>query len=131
LKNESDMDVLLSLIKKKGMSLRVSNYFHKKFEKHLEMLKHVNCQPLLKQNWIKAAFQEKLRKFESNPEDLTEKKIHFKLEEELVNEINAKVDKIKKFRNFSKTQWMIEAIYEKLDREAKVILEKFEEKINS
>lgn len=78
------------------------------------------------------AFQEKLAHHdESSSGILHEKLIHFKLDEKLYKEIEGKVEMIKKFRGFSKKQWMIEAIYEKLEREEEQVKKNLEKKIHS
>ena len=91
---------------------------HKRFNQHIKCLKNINKGQTTKQNWVEQAFREKLSlQDDSSSGILNDKLIHFKVDEKLFKEMEKKVQMIKKFRNFSKTPWMINAIYEKLERE--------------
>lgn len=131
LENKQEIEKLLSLIRLRGFSIKISEHLHKRFIKHLKTLKNLTDQPLTRQKWLSEAFLEKLSEADDIPNNLTEKLLHFKIEESIYNQIHKKVEVIKKFRNFSKTQWMIEAIYEKLEREEAQANQSLKEKINS
>lgn len=102
----------------KSFSIRINENLHKRFNQHIKCLKNINKGQTTKQNWVEQAFREKLSlQDDSSSGILNDKLIHFKVDEKLFNEMEKKVQMIKKFRNFSKTPWMINAIYEKLERE--------------
>src|SRR4029077_4956181 len=100
-------------------SIKIAEHLHKRFSKHLQILKYVKKPSKNKMNWIEEAFLEKLaaeRELSSDGIPI-EKYLHFKISKPLYNEIEERVNIIKKFRNFSKKQWMVEAIYDKLEKE--------------
>ena len=110
----------------KRFSIRINENLHKRFNQHIKCLKNLN--KITKQNWIEQAFREKLSlQDDSSSGILHDKLIHFKVDEKLFMEMEKIVQMIKKFRVFSKKKWMIDAIYEKLEREeaqAKIELER-------
>lgn len=118
----------------KRLSVRINENLHKRFNQHIKRVKNIgksNKSLATKQNWLVQAFQEKLAHHDESTTDiLNEKLIHFKLDEKLFKEIEEKVEIIKKFRSFSKKQWMIEAVYEKLEREEQQVKKNLEEKIH-
>jgi len=132
LKDQEQLEKLLSLSGEKRFSIRINENLHKRFNQHIKCLKNINRRLVTKQNWIVDAFQEKLaHQDDSFSGILNEKLIHFKVDEKLFNELDSKVEMIKKFRSFSKKQWMIEAIYEKLEREEQKVKKELQDKINS
>ncbi len=132
MKDKQQFDKLLSLAGDKRFSIRINENLHRRFNQHIKRLKNINKSLATKQKWLVQAFQEKLENHDvSSSGILNEKLIHFKLDEQLYKEIEEKVEIIKKFRSFSKKQWMIEAIYEKLDREEQQAKNDLEEKIHS
>ena len=131
LEEQTPIKKLLSISRLKGFSIKVSEYLYKRFNNHLRNLKNLYGNSFKRQQWIKNAFIEKLKNQEENLDILTQKWLHFKLESEIHEDIDAQVEKIKKFRNFSKKQWMLEAIYEKLDREEQQTKKILEEKLKS
>ncbi|WP_068470608.1 hypothetical protein [Candidatus Protochlamydia phocaeensis] len=108
-----------SLNKLKSFSIRIAEHLYERFSKHIQLLKYVRKTSKNKAKWIEESFIEKLERerelsFDTIPD---EKILHFKIDEQLYQEIEDRVNIIKKFRNYSKKQWMVEAIYEKLERE--------------
>ncbi|MFI5342783.1 MAG: hypothetical protein ACHQUC_01035 [Chlamydiales bacterium] len=134
LKEKKQFDKLLSLSSEqsvKSITIRIGENLYKRFNKHIKCLKNLSKQ-LTKQNWLEQAFKEKLTKQDDSIHDiLSEKLLHIRIDDPLFKEIAKQVEMIKKFRNFSKKQWMLEAIYEKLDREEEQVKKDLEEKINS
>lgn len=118
LETTTQINVLLSSSKPKGFSISVSEHLYNRFNKHLRTLKHATGTSKTRQKWLEEAFLEKLANNAENLEDmLTEKLLHFKVEKEIYDKIHEIVESIRKYRNFSKKQWLLEAIHEKLDRE--------------
>lgn len=129
MEEKQKFDKLLALCNLKNFTIRISENLHKRFNQHINCLKHVN-RIKTKQNWIEDALREKLERDEKiSYEILNEKLLRFKVNENLFLEIDNKVKIIKKFRNYSKKQWILEAIYEKLDREEDPVKKCFSEKI--
>jgi predicted DNA-binding protein (MmcQ/YjbR family) len=117
-----------SLSNRKSFSIRIAEHLHKRFSKHIEVLKYVKKSPKNKTSWIEEAFLEKLAaERELNMHHIPDEKyLHFKISEAIFDEIEERVNIIKKFRYFSKKQWMIEALYEKLEKEeqeAKILIQ--------
>ena len=103
----------------KSFSIKIAEYLYKRLSKHFQTLKYIKKSSKTKAKWIEEAFLEKLESekdfsFDDIP---VEKYIHFKMNQELYNKVEERVNLIKRFRNFSKKQWMVEAIYEKLKRQ--------------
>ena len=101
-------------------SITVGEHLHKRFEKHLHLLKHLEDQSYTKQQWLVSAFLEKIeRENETDISPLAKSRhLRFKLKKQLQEKIEEKINIIKSFRkSYSKKQWFIEAIYEKLERE--------------
>ena len=100
-------------------SITVGDHLHKRIEKHLCLLKYLENQSYTKQRWLISAFLEKIES--ENEMDFSSHKskyLRFKLNKQLQEKIEGKINFIKKFRrSYSKKQWFIEAVHEKLERE--------------
>lgn len=135
MKDKKQFDKLLSLSNEKTVkrfTIRIGENLHKRFSKHIWSLKNLNKQSANKQNWIAQAFKEKLAQQDESTHDiLSEKMLHFRISIELFEEMSKRVETIRKFRNFTKKEWMLEAIYEKLDRDEQQVRRDLEEKVNS
>ena len=115
----------------KSFSIRINENLHKRFNQHIKCLKNINKGQTTKQNWVEQAFREKLSlQDDSSSGILNDKLIHFKVDEKLFKEMEKKVQMIKKFRGFSKKKWMIDALYEKLEREEAQAKKELEKKIH-
>lgn len=101
-------------------SITIGEHLHKRIEKHIHLLKHLEDQSHTKQKWFISAFLEKIEndKDEDLPSSSKDRHLRFKLEKQLQQKIEKKIGLIKKFRkSYSKKQWFVEAIYEKLESE--------------
>lgn len=101
-------------------SFRIIEDLYLRFNKHIHLLKRLENTSISKQRWITEAIKEKLEKEStSNFEDLPkDRHISFRVAKNLSNMVENSVIKTRKFRrSFSKKQWFVEAIYEKLDKE--------------
>ncbi len=118
-KINSDCNSILNQLK--SYSLRIGQNLYKRISKHIQLLKNLNNSVQTKQDWVEKAIEEKLEREntpQSNEDMLADKYLHFKINSHLNEEIEKKVRIIRQFRtSFSKKQWILEAIYEKLDRE--------------
>jgi hypothetical protein len=108
----------------KNYSIRIEERLYKRINKHIQLLKHLNSSQSQK-NWIEKAILEKFEREEER--NITEcippeKHLSFKTNSQIHATIEKKVEVIRKFRSsFSKKQWILEAIQEKLDREEEKI----------
>lgn len=102
-------------------SFKVGENLFKKIEKNLHLLKYLDHNSHSKQRWIVEALTEKLNhELKTPPDDIPrERQLTVRINDVLNKKIEKRTEFIKKFRNsYSKKQWVIEAIHEKLDREA-------------
>jgi hypothetical protein len=104
----------------KNYSIRIGERLYIRINKHILFLKHLN-KSQNKQAWIEEAILDKLKKEEEQDgiECISrEKHLSFKIRSQIDTRIEKRVEFIKKIRgSFSKKQWLLEAIYEKLDTE--------------
>jgi len=114
-------------------SVKIDDFLHKRLEKHLRILKHLDEGGKTKQQWIKEALKEKLE--QSNESELLapkESRIAVRLNEAMNRKVEKKVELRKKLRDsYSKKQLIVEAINEKLEKEevkTKQFLEEFQSK---
>ncbi len=114
--------------------VRIGNNLHQRITKHINMLKYLEDPCKTRQTWITQAIKEKLDSEEKlGPEGIpSDRFLNIKLSSELNHKIERRVDIIKKIRiSFSKKLWLLEAIYEKLDRDEtetkKLLAKKFSE----
>jgi len=75
-----------------------------------------------KKDWINKAIKEKLERENSSNVFSKEKRLSFPIDHESLAEIEKRVMLLRKFRtSYSKKQWLVEAIYEKLDQDTKTV----------
>lgn len=112
----------LTYRKQKSYTFTIGSNLHEKLEKHLFSLKAINRKSS-KGKWVNDAILEKLK--HENVGDLSkQRRIQVFLEDSISNEIEKRIQVFKKvYSSYSKKQWILEAIHEKLDREAKIIKE--------
>jgi len=107
-------------------SCNVDANLYDKLEKHLFALRGLEGKTT-KQSWITQAIQEKLKNEKFTSDIPKEKRLGFSIEKETHKEIEKRVELLKKFRtSYSKKQWFVEAFYEKLDRDTKLVQEGIE-----
>lgn len=107
-------------IKQISHSMNLEESVFNRIERHVSVLKHLDDHSLSKQRWILKAVKKKFEKEESmTPENIPKSKnIHYKLDESLAKKLEQHVEFIRKFRHsFSKKQWVLEAIFEMLEKE--------------
>jgi hypothetical protein len=115
--------------KVKNYTVKIDDYLHKRLDKHLRIIKHIEQKGLSKQKWVMDAIHEKLEKDKQPEADLP--KDHYlvlKFNEPVSEQIESKVNYQRQFRDsYSKKQWLVAAIYEKLEREEQKAKELLEE----
>lgn len=117
--NTTDKENPSSLKQLRSFSIKLGENLYLRFSKHFQLLKYVKKNSQTKKGWIEEAFMEKLEaERELTPDSIKkEKYLHFQINPQLYDKIEQRVSVIKRFRNFSKKQWMVEAIYAKLEKE--------------
>lgn len=99
-------------------SFTISSYIHERLQRHILILKKLVDRSTTKQRWIISAVQEKLTRDASKTLIPKADTLTVKLDEELEASLLKRIEFIKKFRfSFSKKQWLVEAILEKLDKD--------------
>ncbi len=100
--------------------IRVNENIYQKIDRAVRVLKQVDTQGQTKQKWLVESIREKLEiETKLSPDDLPkEKQLNIKLACHLRKKVNKRVELIKKFRtSYSIKQWIMDAIFEKLDRD--------------
>lgn len=115
--------------KLKHYSVEIADHLHDRLSKHLRLLSNLGYRS--RQQWVLDALNEKLKKEEAAGVEAIskERRLHLKLDEKIHQELDKRVEIRKKVRrSYSKKQWLVDAISEKLEREevsTKKKLEKF------
>lgn len=116
----------------KGYSVTIDEQLYKRLEKHITVLKHIEQKGLTKQKWIMDAIKAKLNK--DNQSDNFEipknRYLVLKINAPINSKIESNVSVQKRFRSYSKKQWILEAISEKLNHE-EYVTKKFFDQINA
>lgn len=104
----------------------VDDRLYENLDNHLTAIKALKGK-VTKQSWINQAIKEKLHKESSSFKVSKLKTINFKIDQESLPGIETRVNFIKKFRRtYSRKLWIVEAIQEKLEKEAKSVQEEME-----
>ncbi len=125
---------LLMLSRLKNISLNVGEHLFRCLSKHIRQLKCLDNSIRNRDEWIEQAIKEKLDNDKNVDLDqsLKQKTISLKVSPEVFEDLEKRVALIRKFRrSYSKKQWLVDAIYEKLDRDMQRIKAFVEEKINN
>jgi metal-responsive CopG/Arc/MetJ family transcriptional regulator len=103
----------------KSYSVTIDEQLYKRLERHIRILKYVEQKGLTRQKWIMDAIKAKLHKDEhSHHSELPQERfLVLKINKPISEQIESKVNWQKKFRSYSKKQWLIEAICEQLESE--------------
>jgi hypothetical protein len=110
--------------KKRVYTCGVSPHIYQKLEKHLFLLKTVDTKRTRK-TWILEAIQEKLANETINDDIPKQKRVSVEIDESTHQQLDQRVNLMKKFHTtYSKKQWILDAILEKLDKDNKKISEK-------
>ncbi len=96
-------------------SFTVDESLYEKLEALLHSLKFIDLEKRSKQRWIIEAIKEKLIQDIKPPKK--ERPLSVRISKALNEKIHEKVEQIKKFRSYSKRQWLFDAFYEKLERD--------------
>lgn len=98
--------------------ITISPHIHERLERHLLILKKLIDRGMTKQIWITSAIKEKLRKDSDKNQIPKASTLSVKIDQELDKLILERIEYVKKFRvSYSKKQWLVDAIIDKLDSE--------------
>lgn len=98
-------------------SFTISSYIHERLQRHILLRKLVD-RSTTRQRWIIHAVQEKLAKDVKSPITPKANTLTVKIDDDLKESLLKRIEFIKQFRaSYSKKQWLVEAILEKLDRD--------------
>lgn len=112
-------------------ALTINPYLIKKIQKHLALLSAIKLKES-QSKWVLSAIREKLENEDETDATQREARINVSIDLPTLKELDNRVEIFKKFRrSFSRKQWIIEAISEKLDRDEKDVLQKLKAKMDT
>jgi len=122
-------DQLMS--KTQQYSVSISPVLLNKLNHHLHLLQTLLGLQHQKRDWYIAAIEEKLARDVTESKVEKEKRIGFRLDQLTKKKLEDHIQNIRKSRNsFSKKQWILDAIEERLDEEEEIIKNRLLEYIN-
>lgn len=107
--------------KKRKYTLRITRTLVERLNRHLSYLKFVKNKRFSKRSWVLEALHEKIEEEKKSdiPDIPKRGVILLELEDGLAREVDAKVDLVREVRgSYSIKSWMVDAIEEKLERDA-------------
>lgn len=103
----------------------ISSHIYERLEKHITILKKLVDRSATKQRWIVDAIKEKLLNDANSTKPPKASTLNVKIESKYAKELAKRIEYIKKFRvTYSKKQWIVDAVIEKLDRDEKDVEKK-------
>jgi uncharacterized protein YdiU (UPF0061 family) len=123
-----DEDLFKELRKTVQYTITLNPSLHNRLEGHLQILKCLTPNEGKRQTWMVNAISEKILR-ENESQDISKAHhLSLKLNESTYKKLQVRMEEINKSNPaFSKKQWLIEAIEEKLETEKKVVQEKLSE----
>lgn len=108
----------MSALNANPYTIIISPYIYERLERHILILKKIIDRGMTKQRWLTSAIREKLEKDSSDTQLPKATTLTMKIEEELEKLMLQRIEYIKQFRfSYSKKQWLVDAIIDKLDRD--------------
>lgn len=103
-------------------TVTISPHIHERLERHILILKKLIDRSATKQRWLIDSIREKLAKDASNQQVPKANTLNVKIDDELDKQVLKRIEFIKKFRfSYSKKQWLVDAVLEKLERDEKEV----------
>jgi hypothetical protein len=103
-------------------SISLTPMLHKKLQEHLQMLKHLRHPEKQQQTWMINAIRGKVSRENSSQEISREKYLGVKLDMAILEKLEARLAEIcKSHPGYSKKQWLLDAIEEKLEAEKELV----------
>jgi hypothetical protein len=118
----------LSNTKTQQYTVNISPILHHKLDQHIFLLKKLFKTGKTKRDWLTEAIEEKLAREEPKRVVDKEKRVGLRLDLMTNKKLEERVEMIRRFRySYSKKQWIVDAIYEKLDSEEEPAKKRFNE----
>jgi hypothetical protein len=115
--------------------VKVGNHLFSRLVEHINELAFLKNVQISKQDWLAEAIEEKLQSDKDqlgDDEQLRQKSVFPKISKRLNDELESRVNVFKQSRiSYSKKQWIVDAIYEKLDRDTRQVKRLIKEKIDT
>ncbi len=117
-------------VKAKTHTIRVGENLYVRLENIIKAFKYLENKKYTKKQWITESIIEKLQKegvltLETLPKV---RRLHFEIDQSLDDKISKNVNITKSFvDSFSKKQWLVEAIFEKLEKDEAIMKESLKE----
>jgi hypothetical protein len=109
--------------KYRAYAFGISSNLYDKLDKHLFMLKAIDSKRSRKA-WVLEAIRERLVSENLNEDIPKERRLNISIDDPTLKKIDERVRLLKKFRtSYSKKQWILEAILDKLDKDNKKLKE--------
>lgn len=116
--------------KKRHYTFSINKTLHEKLEKLVHLCRATINSDQTKQAWVREAIKEKLSLENINEDIPKERRISLKIEEDLLKQIEERVEILKNYlTSYSKRLWIIDAIYEKMDRDEKELIQRLKRKL--
>jgi hypothetical protein len=117
-----DEDTFTELGKSISYSINLTPMLHKKLRQHLQILKHLRHPEKEQQTWIINAIRQKISRENSSQDISREKYLGVKLDAYILEKLEARLAEIGKTHpGYSKKQWLLDAIEEKLEAEKEAV----------
>jgi hypothetical protein len=105
--------------------MTISPYILKKLNRHIDIYKSLIDKSTSKKTWVNKAVKEKLENDLKDEQIPKHTSLSVKIDKGLHVALMDRVNFIRKFReSYSKKQWIVEAVLEKLEREEKEVEKK-------
>ena len=112
-------------VKDMGYTVSVSPHIFNRLEQHILFVKRLSNRNETRQNWVLEAIRDKLTRDDRSQDVPKECRLNLKIDETTATKLFKRVELIKKFRtSYSKKQWILDAILERLERDEKKIKQK-------
>lgn len=112
---QNELDALEGAI---PYTIVISPHLYARLEKHITILKKIVDHTTTKQRWFTDAIKEKLLNDKDPASFPKATTLNVKIRNDLYQAIHARIEYIRKFRDtYSKKQWIVDAVLEKLERD--------------
>jgi hypothetical protein len=109
-------------------TVSISPVLHNKLDQHVYALKRLVKSGCTKNEWIADAIEKKLAREEMKMDIFKEKPICIKIDPLTKKKLDGRVEMIRNMRySYSKKQWVLDAIHEKLGNEEEIVKNKLKE----
>lgn len=110
------------------LTIKIKSSLHNKFLNHLQNLKSQNHPERTQKAWILDAILKKMERDAASQGIHKAKHLALKLNEKLFEQLEARIEEISKvIPHYTKKQWILDAIEEKLEAEKEIVKNTFSE----